>query len=49
MWKMFLSRFPLIRELVYGSGDEGKQKKLASNGPLRRSVRLREKESGHED
>jgi len=50
---MFLVRFPLIRELVYGSGDENgkaKSKRGGASGSqsddnlqLRRSARLRQK------
>ena len=44
---MFLLRFPLIRELVYGSGDESKKNKPSqSKEPtLRRSTRLKEKKT----
>jgi len=45
VWRMFLLRLPLVRELVYGSGDESKTKVK----PLRRSVRLKEKQHPHLD
>ena len=44
---MFLLRFPLIKELVYGSGDESKKGKsnTEKEKPLRRSTRLKEKQT----
>uniref|UniRef100_A0A7M5X3V5 Uncharacterized protein n=1 Tax=Clytia hemisphaerica TaxID=252671 RepID=A0A7M5X3V5_9CNID len=54
VWKMFLVRFPLIRELVYGSSAESehklKSKRTSSassqNGlQPRRSARLRQKQA----
>ncbi|XP_057291071.1 small integral membrane protein 13-like [Hydractinia symbiolongicarpus] len=47
VWRMFLLRFPFIKELVYGNDDEGKKK--TKSQPLRRSVRLKEKQSHHTD